>query len=142
MVQKRTSGGEKSLKVVSVLLLLVGLSWSIPAEAQIYAWRDADGNWVLSDRKISAPTEVYIVNTRPASARYWTTRPQATAATGGEFSSLIQKYAAENHLRPELVSAVIQVESGFNPLARSIKGARGLMQLMPGTASDLGVRDP
>jgi len=50
--------------------------------------------------------------------------------------------AAQRHgISEELVAAVIRVESGFNAKAVSRKGARGLMQLMPGTAAILGVRD-
>ena len=50
--------------------------------------------------------------------------------------------AAERHgVSEELISAVIRVESGYNARAVSRKGARGLMQLMPGTAAILGVRD-
>lgn len=45
-------------------------------------------------------------------------------------------------LDPDFVSSVVSAESGFNPRARSSKGAKGLMQLMPGTASQLGVNDP
>ena len=56
--------------------------------------------------------------------------------------ALVIQHAQRHALRPELVRAVIQVESGFNPRARSPKGAMGLMQLMPGTASGLGVSDP
>jgi soluble lytic murein transglycosylase-like protein len=58
------------------------------------------------------------------------------------YEDLVQTHASANGLRPELVRAVIQVESGFNPRARSPKGAMGLMQLMPATARSLGVQNP
>jgi soluble lytic murein transglycosylase-like protein len=45
-------------------------------------------------------------------------------------------------LEPELLRAVAYVESRFNPLARSPKGAQGLLQLMPVTAQAMGVSDP
>jgi soluble lytic murein transglycosylase-like protein len=49
--------------------------------------------------------------------------------------------SATFHLDPDLVNSVIHAESGFNAHAVSPKGARGLMQLMPGTANQLGVND-
>ena len=64
------------------------------------------------------------------------------AARGSEFDSLIEQHAQANSLNPLLVRAVIEAESAFNPRAVSRVGAMGLMQLMPGTARDLGVADP
>jgi hypothetical protein len=55
---------------------------------------------------------------------------------------MIEKSAQEHGIDPGLVRLVIQKESGYNPQAVSPKGAMGLMQLMPGTASLLGVQDP
>lgn len=109
------------------------------ADAQIYAWRDSHGTLVLSDRTINAPTNIYMVEGAPT---YRTTRPAATAGDVQRYEPLVLDYAAKQSLRPDLVRAVIQVESGFNPLATSPKGAMGLMQLMPQTARELGVRNP
>jgi hypothetical protein len=58
-----------------------------------------------------------------------------------DITPLILKYARKHRLDPWLVRGVIQVESAFNPHARSYAGAGGLMQLMPGTAAGLGCRN-
>jgi soluble lytic murein transglycosylase-like protein len=55
------------------------------------------------------------------------------------YDPYIEMVARENGVDPTLVKAVALVESGFNPKARSSKGAQGLMQLMPTTAASLGV---
>ena len=57
------------------------------------------------------------------------------------FQILIEQYSKANGLDTELVKAVIYTESGGNPRALSSKGAAGLMQLMPDTAAELGVKD-
>ncbi|HZO38013.1 MAG TPA: lytic transglycosylase domain-containing protein [Methylomirabilota bacterium] len=54
----------------------------------------------------------------------------------------IKEVAARHGVRADLVAAVIEAESDFNPRAVSRRGARGLMQLMPKTAKRLGVADP
>jgi len=58
------------------------------------------------------------------------------------FEPYINEIAVEHGVDPKLVKAVIRAESAFNPSAVSPKGAMGLMQLMPGTAMDMGVQDP
>ena len=127
--------------MVSRVLLLIPCALLLavaPAQAQIYAWRDANGTLVLSDKSIDAPTDVYVVPGAPAIR---TTRKVETGAAE-RYDDLVVTHASRNGLRPELVRAVIQVESGFNPRARSPKGAMGLMQLMPATARTLGVSNP
>lgn len=118
---------------------VLALVWPTLAEAQIYAWRDAHGTLVLSDRRVNAPTQVYEVAGAPA---YRTTRAVSPSVSIGRFEPLVLEHSAQFNLRPELVRAVIQVESGFNPHAVSPVGAMGLMQLMPQTARELGVLNP
>lgn len=57
------------------------------------------------------------------------------------FHPIIQKFSQEHDLDPAWIKAIIMAESSYNPEAVSKKGARGLMQLMPGTAESLGVED-
>jgi hypothetical protein len=59
-----------------------------------------------------------------------------------ELETAVRKYARQHGVDEDLVWAVMRQESGFNPRAISPKGAMGLMQLMPGTASSMGVADP
>ena len=59
-----------------------------------------------------------------------------------ELSSLIQKAADRHQVDPDLIHAIVHVESGYNSRAVSPKGAMGLMQLIPATARRFGVEDP
>ena len=65
----------------------------------------------------------------------------AVADTLHRFESDIHGAAAGSGLDPALILSVVMEESGGDPQARSEKGAMGLMQLMPATAADVGVKD-
>jgi soluble lytic murein transglycosylase-like protein len=67
---------------------------------------------------------------------------EADADTELTIDDHIKEVAARHGVRADLVAAVIEAESDFNPRAVSRRGARGLMQLMPKTAKRLGVADP
>ncbi|MBZ5706318.1 MAG: lytic transglycosylase domain-containing protein [Acidobacteriia bacterium] len=62
-----------------------------------------------------------------------------TSPSPEELHDVINTISGRHHLDPDLVNSVIHAESSFNPHAVSPKGAQGLMQLMPQTASQLGV---
>ncbi len=72
----------------------------------------------------------------------WAYRSAWAGRHDPRLDTLINKYAGAYGVDPALVRAVMRNESGFNSGAVSPKGAQGLMQLMPGTAALMGVRDP
>ena len=86
---------------------------------------------------VDVPTdEVESIVADEAPAAQNTSLPQAEP-----IASIVDRYSAAQHLDPDLVASVIHAESDFNANAVSRKGAQGLMQLMPETASRLGVSD-
>ena len=122
-----------------LLITIFCISLASPAAAQIYSWRDADGKLVLSDTPKADGTGLATY------AVHGSTTVRATTHTTGKsapYEASIVRHSQRQQVAADLVRAVIQVESAFNPVAVSSKGAMGLMQLMPATAVELGVANP
>ena len=120
---------------------VVCLGVSVPARADIYSWRDANGNLVLSSTR--HPPEGVESKSYPVSkteGMYATVFVPADRTRS--YDDLIAEHSELNGVRTDLVRAVVQVESAYNPNARSPKGAKGLMQLMPATILRFGVANP
>src|SRR5437899_6800798 len=114
----------------------VFLGWST-AGAQVYRLSEGDGTVHFTN----APTDPRYKNlagySSGTSAGFVRLPPADTSRYSTEIKAAAERYGVPDRL----VQAVIRVESGFNSRAVSVKGAQGLMQLMPETASLLGVRD-
>jgi soluble lytic murein transglycosylase-like protein len=82
-----------------------------------------------------------LLSPSPAESQTSISSAAHSAKSTPALNEVVNTASANYHLDPDLVNSVIHAESGFNVHAVSPKGARGLMQLMPGTASELGVND-
>jgi hypothetical protein len=89
------------------------------------------------------------VNTGETNTRVdWMTRGFRSSSTDSsnrvseEIDRLVEQTASRHQVDPELVRAIVRVESGYDPKAVSNKGAMGLMQLIPSTAQRFGVANP
>lgn len=125
-----------------LLCALGGVLFTAGALAtDIYVYTRADGSRLITDHARLEPgyrlIKVYAAAdgagdlAAPAAGR-WTPSPSA-------FDDLIQQVSNRVSLDPALIKSVMHAESAFDPHAVSRKGAKGLMQLMPGTAQRYGV---
>ena len=138
-------------RMAGVLALSVLVALPVTAAADIYQWTDADGVVHFTNRPSGNPTaKVYMKATAPApGVGANAVRPGVTPFSPQDrdpsrytrFDEHIRQAAALYQIPEPLVRAVIKVESDYDPRAVSYAGARGLMQLMPETASRMQVKD-
>ncbi len=112
---------------------------AVPSEAQIYTRRNAKG--VVEATNVPASHGFRLTYPGKGTLIH-STEYRLRRSYNGEYDQHIAAATAAYNVDLDLVRAIIQVESDFDPLARSSKGALGLMQLMPATASRFGVGDP
>lgn len=120
---------------LAVALLAAGAAGR--AHADIYSFVDSAG--VTHFTNVPVDGRYRLLLATPSEER--AARPENWLAKSAEFDPLIERAARSQAVHPELVRAVIVVESAFNPRAVSRRGAVGLMQLRPATARRYGVAD-
>lgn len=136
-------------------LIAAAGAWPLAAQADLWAYVDAQGRSHLADHRVDARYRLFFkgrttldVPNAPARERAQAIEALASsklyaratdASLVRRFAPLIESNARARRLDPALVQAVVAVESGFDPRAVSAKGAVGLMQVLPETAERYGL---
>jgi hypothetical protein len=144
--------GVRPLRAAAVLLLTAAVGFAAPvAQADVYVYEDGRGGIWFTDNPPHTGFKPYghkkgagtlTRATLHASHRPGSRSADRAGSTRPVLDPMIRRASRAHGISPALVKAVIHAESGFDPRAVSHKGAQGLMQLMPQTSRQLGVRDP
>src|ERR1700682_1214758 len=123
------------------LIAILLTAHTVAAHPKIYTYVDANGLRHYTDVPDNNRYRLLILSPQDRTAsgdRY----DSMLLAKAGQYDSIIEKAAISAAVEPNLLRAVIVVESGFNARAVSKRGAMGLMQLMPATATRFGASNP
>ncbi|KZE33247.1 lytic transglycosylase domain-containing protein [Crenobacter luteus] len=147
-----------------LLFATVAALSSVPARAEIWGYVDEDGRAHLAERQLDARYQLFqkggslkredavddvviVGKTRQGVAPGdvaglpRVAAPHISASRKAPYREMIARVAREHRLDPELLHAIVSVESGYQSAALSPKGAVGLMQVMPATGERFGVTE-
>ena len=147
---KNPANSMRFARLVLLFLMLLPLSAAYAGIA--YQYRAPDGSMVYTDKELELPFVLVKkmqltwgdVKAREIEKRIPVEKkPDVKAKEYNlpKYAGLVEKKAKKYNLMPELIHAVIEAESAYDPNAVSSAGAVGLMQLMPATARRFGVSD-
>lgn len=130
-------------QTINMLLMTGMLAFSASLAADIFKYEDRHGKLYFTDRPLKGGGYRLLWHQRTGSKKASDSRIDTAASERNRrrYSSMIDEVARQVRLKPALLHAVIKAESAYDPRALSRTGARGLMQLMPGTAKRYGVHD-
>ena len=131
--------GWKSMVLTGLMAVLMSVSSA--AAGDIYRFEDEEGVVHFTDTPNDHRFKIFMRDLKKDKKLRTSFNLASCGRNPEEFEPIIRQCATDYGVDRSLVKAVIHAESSYNPQAVSRKGARGLMQLMPGTAQDLKVVD-
>ena len=126
------------MRIVCILGVCFLFFIASASRADIYKYVDDDGVVCYTDNPVDKQADRIYKDKSSTSNNI----VQETSKDLSDYHSIIKEKADTYDIDPSLIKAVIETESNWNCMAISSKGAMGLMQLMPSTASDMDVRNP
>lgn len=124
------------VRLIFVIVLMLFMAWGITSHADIYKYVDENGVAHFTNTPANNEyNKIMSVKTHNKVKKSYAKNPS-------DYNQIIYSKSKKYNLAPSLVKAVIKVESNWNSAAVSKKGAIGLMQLMPLTAKEMGVKNP